>query len=525
MQNLSISGCDPTEPSRLTRAFRLALLTTALLLPTIATAQTSSGPVGAGRTAVADATGTATAAIGEAQQVDRYLETQMERLQIPGLAVAVVKDGQMVLTRNYGTASIEFGVPVNEDTVFAVNSVTKAFTGVAAMRLVEQGKLDLSAPVGRYLTDLPEAWRAVTIGQLLSHMSGLPDIMRAPTVETDASVAWAWVQTQPIRFSPGDRFNYCQTNYTLIQRIVNQIEGRVLDAPLATEQIRIAAMSRTAYGDAYTVIPGKAPTYRWTLGGPLITGYRAAASTAPSTLTATSERFLPFRRASSGLNSTAGDMARWMIALQSGQMLTAESLKTLWTPVAFNDGTPGQWGMGWQSFTRGHHRAVGMTGGGRAAVFLYPDDEVGVVILTNLTGAFPEDMVDKIASLYAPDLDLSGVPALRIALEEGGYDQILAAAAAIEAKSPGLVWPEMELNDWGYRLLSTGRAREALQIFRLVADRYPNSANAHDSLAQGSLVNGDDAAALTHYRRALELDPLNTDAARHIAELTDTAQQ
>jgi len=82
-------------------------------------------------------------------------------------------------------------------------------------------------------------------------MSGLPDIMRAPTVETDAQAAWAWVQTRPVLFSPGDRFHYCQTNYTLIQRIVNQLEGRAPDAPLAEEQIRIAGMEHTAYGDAY----------------------------------------------------------------------------------------------------------------------------------------------------------------------------------------------------------------------------------------------------------------------------------
>ncbi len=501
MQRLSTGGSRPIAPLRLLRTI-IAMMLTLLAWPAVATAQTS-----------------------ETEQVDRYLLTQMQRLQIPGLAVAVVKDGRIVLARDYGTASIEFGVPVTPDTVFAINSVTKAFTGVAAMRLVEQGRLDLSAPVGLYLTDLPEAWRSVTIRQLLSHMSGLPDIMRAPTVETDAPAAWAWIQTQPIRFPPGERFNYCQTNYTLIQRVVNQIEGRPLEAPLAEDQLRIAGMSRTQYGDAFTVISNKAPTYRWNLAGPLITGYRAAASTAPSTLTATSERFLPFRRASSGLNSTAADMSRWMIAIQSGQLLSPESLRAMWTPVPFNDRTTGQWGMGWQSFTRGSHRAVGMTGGGRAAVFLYPDDGVGVVILTNLTGAFPEDMVDKVASIYAPDLDLSGVPALRIALEEQGYDRILPAAAEIETRSPDLVWPEQELNDWGYRLLSTGRAPEALQVFRLVADHYPDSANAHDSLAQASLVNGDDAAALIHYRRALSLDPSNADAARHIAELTGAARQ
>ncbi|OFA01990.1 serine hydrolase domain-containing protein [Duganella sp. HH101] len=465
------------------------------------------------------AVATVAAAADPAAEVDRYLGVQMKRLAIPGMAVAVVKDGQVALVRTYGSASVEFGIPVADDTVFAINSITKAFTGVAAMRLAEQGRLDLSAPAGRYLADLPEAWRKVTLRQLLSHMSGLPDMMRAPTVETDAVAAWAWVQAQPLRFPPGTRFDYCQTNYTLIQRIVNQIEGRPLDAPLADEQLRMAAMNRTAYGDATTVIPGKAPTYRWALGGPMIAGYRAAASTTPGTLAVSAERFLPFRRASSGLNSTIGDMARWLIVLESGRLLKADSLAALWTPVAFNDGRLGQWGLGWQVLTRGTHRAVGMTGGGRAAAYLYPEDKVGVVILTNLAGAFPEDMVDKIASLYAPGLDLSGVPALRIALEEQGYEQVRAAADSIERAHPGMTWPELELNDWGYRLLSTGRARDALSVLRFVAERFPDSANAHDSLAQASLVNGDKAMAIRHYRRALALDPANSGAARHLAEL------
>jgi CubicO group peptidase (beta-lactamase class C family) len=460
-------------------------------------------------------------AASEAAAVDRYVATHMQRLRIPGMAVAVVRDQKIVLLRHYGTASVEFGVPVSDQTVFAINSITKALTGVAAMRLVQQGRLDLAAPVGRYLPGLPEAWRGVTIRQLLSHMSGLPDVMGAPTVETEAAAAWAWVQARPINFAPGARFHYCQTNYTLVQRVINTIEGRPLDAPLAGEQIRTAGMAATSYGDAYAVIPNKAPTYRWRQEGPMITGYRAAASTTPDTLTATSERFLPFRRASSGLNSTAQDLARWTIALQ-GTLLDAQSRATLWTPVPFSDGKAGQWALGWEVFQRGAHRAAGMTGGGRAAVFIYPDDNVSVVILSNLTGAFPEDMVDKIASIYAPGLDLTGVPALRIALEEQGYARAASIAAAMPQHDP---WPEQELNDWGYRLLSTGRARDALPLFQLTAAQYPDSANAHDSLAQAYLVNGDDASALRHYERTLALNPVNPDATRHVAALRASVKE
>lgn len=452
--------------------------------------------------------------LSQAGQVDAYLREKMTKTRIPGMQLAVVKDGQIVLSRHYGTASVEFGVPVEDDTVFAINSITKAFTGVAAMRLVEDGKLDIGKPVGSYLTDLPETWRGVTIRQLLSHMSGLPDVMGAPTVETDAKAAWAWVQTRPVRFAPGERFDYCQTNYTLVQQLVNQIEGRPLDAPLATAQISAAGMMHTAYGDAYDVIPKRAPTYRWTSPSQSQSWTEAA-----TVLRATSERFLPFRRASSGLNSTASDMAHWIISLQNGKVLNQESLASLWTPVAFNSGDKGQWGMGWQIQERGTHRAVGMTGGGRAAFAIYPDDGVAVVILTNLTGTFPEDFIDKVAAIYAPDLPLSGIAALRIALDQHGYQHANTVAAELDAKDPGTRWPELEMNDWGYRLMATNRRTEALAIFQLNATKHPDSSNAEDSLAHAYLVNDNTAAAITHYRRALVLNPGNTSAQRNLAKL------
>lgn len=469
--------------------------------------------------------GIAAAADPVAAQVDQYVATQMARLHIPGMAVAVVKDGRIALVRSYGTANVEFGVPVADDTVFAINSVTKAFTGVAAMREVELGRLDLTAPVERYLQDLPASWHGVTIRQLLSHTSGLPDVLRAPTVETDQAAAWDWLRTQAPLFAPGSRFHYCQTNYMLVQRIVNQLEGRAPDAPLANEQLRAAGMTSTAYGDTYSVIPRKAPTYRWQWTGPKVHGYPAPTAAASlqangnRTLTAVSERFPSFRHAASGMNSNATDMARWLIALQQNQMLKDTTLNLMWTPVAFNSGRLGQWGMGWQILQRGNHRAVGMTGGGRAAFYLYPEDKVGVVILTNLTGSYPEDMIDKLAALYIPDLPLGGVPGLRIALESRGYEQAAQAAADVERSYPGQPWQEDELNDWGYRLLAAGRPADALAVLTLTAERFPASFNAQDSLAEALAVNGQREAAKRAYQRVLELHPGDPNALQQLESL------
>jgi CubicO group peptidase (beta-lactamase class C family) len=444
-----------------------------------------------------------------AMQVDQYLRAQMRRLRIPGLQVAVVRRGRIVMLRSYGVASIELSVPMTNQIVLPVNSITKAFTGVAAMRLVAAGRLDLSAPVSTYLDGLPEAWRAITIRQLLSHMSGLPDLNRAPTIETDQEAAWTWVQSQPVRFPAGERFDYCQTNYALIQRVINRLLSVAPDTPLAGGQFETAGMTRTRYGDSTEVVPGKAPAYRFTYATP----------TSPGVLRPVTERFLPISRAASGLNSTAEDMAHWIIALQQGHILDRAALDSMWTPVAFSNGLPGQWGMGWQILPRGNDRAVGMTGGGRAAFYLYPRHDVAIVLLTNLAGSFPEDLIDRIASFYAPGLQLGGVPALRIALEERGYAQAATVAAEMAAHDPGLRWNEAELNDWGYRLLTSGRPREGLELLKLVVALFPGSGNAFDSVAEAYAVNGDRAAAIANYRRSLELDPANTNAQRRLQRL------
>lgn len=452
----------------------------------------------------------AQSADGRVERTDRAMRAFMATYRVPGAQLAVVKDGAIVFSRAYGTVNVALDVPATPQNVFTLASITKAFTGLAAMQAVEAGKLDLSAPISRYLDGLPEAWRAVTIRQLLSHMSGLPDTNRAPTVDTDAVQAWEWTLAQPVLFAPGERFHYCQTNYTLIQRALNRVYGRSEDAMVASAQLAAAGMTRTRYGDSRDMIAGKGPDYQFVRSAPA----------APGTLEHRYPVSLPFHRASNGLASTAEDMARWIIALEQGKLLAPELIETMWTPAAFNDGKPGQWGMGWITLPRGTgHRAVGMTGGARSAFYLYPEDKVAVVVLTNLAGAYPEDAIDRIATYWAPGLRLTGVPALRIALDEAGYDHAEQAARDIARSDPGLRWNELELNDWGYRLLHSGRPRDGLQVMKLIVAFFPRSGNAHDSLGEAYAINGDTAQAIDHYRRSLVLDPANTNAAQWLEKL------
>ncbi len=449
--------------------------------------------------------------------VERFLKAEMRERRIPGLQVAVVRHGRIVFQAAYGAANVQYGVPVTDQTVFSINSATKAFTGVAMMQLVEAGKVELAAPVARYLSGLPASWQGVTIRQLLNHTSGLPDILDPSTGDVLAQVGdeplWTRIQDRPLEFAPGDRFSYNQTNYLLLGKIIDSLTRRPFVDFIAERQLKASGMRHTGFGDSRDVIRNKAQSYRFVAeaGGPRATGYP---------LTNSIEQFPVFLRTAAGLNSTATDLARWIIALGQGRLLAgAASLATLWEPGVRPDGQPESWALGWPAFSRPKHRAVAGIGGGRSAFFVYPDDDLAVVVLTNLSGGSPEELIDQVASYFIPGLREPrwvAMATVRNALERRGFGQAAAVVDEARKRDPAFELPREDVNSWGYRLLSKGRPRDAIEIFRLNVRLYPASSDPYDSLAEGYEAVGDRAQAIVNYRRSLELDPGNTHAVRRL---------
>ena len=437
----------------------------------------------------------------------------MRERRIPGVQVAVVKEGNVVLSKSFGTADIEHSVAVTNKTIFPIYSCTKAFTGVAVMQLVEEGKVELSAPVGRYLDGLPTVWQQITIRQLLTHVSGLPNILNLLDPVTyglppgiNEEQLWTKVKSMPIHSPPGERFSYNQTNYYLLGKVIEKVTGKPFAQVFAERQFQIAGLQSTSFGDSRDVIPNLTPTYRY-VNEKLVKDYA---------------EFPPFRRTASGMNSTAEDLARWIIALQHNKLLkTKSALETLWTAGSFNNGERTLWAVGWMAKPRPRHRAVAATGGSRAAFFVYPEDDLAVVVLTNLAGAFPEDFIDELAGYYKPEIAASDpVTALRMALRQRGYGHAIEVYEELKRKDPLFQPRENDLNEWAYRMMNGGgKPKEALEIFKLNVFLYPNSANVYDSVAEAYAVNGDRELAIKNYQRSLELDPKNTNAAQQLKKL------
>lgn len=343
----------------------------------------------------------------QSKSLDRYVATQMAERRIPGMAIAVLKDGKVELVRTYGKASLEFDAPVRRTTLFSIASISKSLTAVAVMKLVEASRLGLDDPIGRHLQELPAAWRDVTVRQLLSHTSGLPDInvddYTTATLAQTREEAFELLSQRPMDFTPGSAYRYNQTNYMLLGMLIAAKSGKPFD-PAARELLFAPLrIDGPAFGDARAAIQGRATTY---------TPYRYGRGR-PQTLDRLdilNAEMPDIVHPGGGLNISIDDFADWLLALLRGQLISRENLQVLWTPTKLADGSIFQrppsaslwqrYGLGWVLGEHDGRAFAGGTGGIRSAFFVYPQEDLAVIVLTNSQSARPETLVQGIAQRY-----------------------------------------------------------------------------------------------------------------------------
>ncbi len=264
--------------------------------------------------------------------MDAYLQS-IFKSDAPGAAVLVLKDGQPVLRRAYGLASLELGAPMRPDSVFQVASVGKQFTAAAILRLAEQGKLELKAPVARYLPEVPASWSALTVEHLLTHTSGIDNFWNDPALRARRTEAFtpqqllALAMAKPLLYPPGTGFTYASLNYTFLALILERVTGQPYAAHLQSQFFQPLGMTHTTWDQTPKVIPGRVQPYN--------PGPRPAEVNHPS---------IGFGGGS--FFSTTEDLARWTLALQGGKVLSPASLKAMDTPFRLADGRNTHYGYG-----------------------------------------------------------------------------------------------------------------------------------------------------------------------------------
>jgi CubicO group peptidase (beta-lactamase class C family) len=460
----------------------------------------------------------------QSDEIDDYIKEQMNDRRIPGLQLAIVKDNKIVKTANYGLANIQDSVTVSDKTVFTINSMTKAFTGVAIMQLLEQGKLNIDVGISEYLTELPEAWRSLTIKQLMSHTSGLPPILgnwAGLLGSQDFDTAWEMVKQNPMVFKADTRFKYNQTGFVLLGKIINKLSGMPFAEFITKNQLNKVGMIKTAdagFAHYETVVPNQARAYTYAKTGQL---------------TNLSADFAPPLRTTAGMTSSAKELAQWVIALQTNKLFEkSDSLKKLWEPNILADGkTAGfnqlvnGYALGWPIISRAEHPAVASLGANRSALVIYPQDNLSIVVLTNLSGSLPSTFIDEIAGFYIADMKAEngfGLPVsikpLWTQLEKQGYGNISNVAQKIQRQGT-IKLIEVDLNTWGYQLLGRKKFDHAMRVFALNTQLFPASANTYDSLAETYWLLGDSKKAIELYNKVLVLQPDNNNAKNQLKKI------
>ncbi|GAB4465285.1 MAG: hypothetical protein OHK0029_35830 [Armatimonadaceae bacterium] len=332
-----------------------------------------------------------------ADPVDDLVRAEMEKRQIPGLSLAVVRDGKVIKAQGYGFANLEHRVPADADTVYQLASVTKQFTSAAVMMLVEEGKIKLDGSISEYLPNLPEAWKAVTVRHLLNHTSGIKSYTGVDAFKETLRKDYTpeellgLVRDIPLEFAPGTEHRYNNTGYYLLGMLIEKVSGKSYGEFLKERIFDPLGMNDTRVNDHSVIVSRRAAGYM-----PTPQGIRNAEYVSPTQ---------PY--AAGALLSTINDMVKWNAALGTDKLLQPESWKAVWSPTKLTDGKTVDYGFGWEVATIRGHRRIAHSGGipgFNSYIMRLPDDNLSVIVLTNSEGANPETIAMKIAETYLPEL-------------------------------------------------------------------------------------------------------------------------
>jgi D-alanyl-D-alanine carboxypeptidase len=332
-----------------------------------------------------------------ADDLDDFLDAAVRQRNIPGVAIAVVKDGVLVRSGGYGLADRERGIAPGPETVFLIGSLSKQFIATGVMLLVQDGRLAVGDRIDTFIQDAPASWHDITIRHLLTHTSGLrreapaADLSKAqPDIDLIRSA-----YSVPLQWKPGDKYDYSNLGYYALAEVITRVSGARWDEFIDRRVFAPLGMTRTTTTSDANRLPGRASGYV----------YRDGAWSAAPTLVAL--------RPSGAFVSTATDLAKWAAALDGDRVLSSASKKEMWTPVVLNNGTTFPYGYGWEldDFPPGGHvtgvpmiRHEGTIPGFRPGFTRLPKQGLTVIVLTNLDRGPVDALIAGIAVRYAPEL-------------------------------------------------------------------------------------------------------------------------
>jgi len=256
-------------------------------------------------------------------EVDLFIEDVMDSQGIPGIALAIVKNNKVIHQRNYGYANLEHQVPISDQSIFRVYSLTKPIVAVGIFQLVEQGKLDLEDQVGQYVLDLPEEWKSIKIKHLLSHSSGLPDMSPIPDFkELSEKEATKKVFSQKVNSNPGDQYDYNQTGFWLLQKVIEKIEGTSLSKWICNNQFTSPCDTAFFSSDSRDIVMNRVTPYFPFTKSSLTIDHSYLQGT--------------YAHSSNGLNISLEEFIKWDNRLNNNKLIRENSKFLMWESFPYS---------------------------------------------------------------------------------------------------------------------------------------------------------------------------------------------
>lgn len=445
------------------------------------------------------------------QKIDDLLSLYHEYGKFNG-SVLIAEEGKVIYKNGFGMANMEWDMPNEPDTKHRLGSITKQFTGMLIMQLAVEGKLDLQAPISKYLPDYPKAnGDKITTHHLLTHTSGIPNYTSFPEFIDEISrneyAREEFVDLfsdRALDFKPGERFSYSNSGYFLLGFIAEKVAGKSYEELLKEKIFVPLKMNNTGYDWPNDIIKNRAAGYEKVGKDYKNTDYL--------------DQSIPY--SAGAMYSTVEDLFIWAQALLTNKLLSEKDMEIYFKPKI----------SAWEGKSYGYGITVGNEPVGNALdsinVFSHgggingfntlltcsPSDQSTIVLFNNTGQASLNQIASAIrAVMYDKSYDQPtksiAIDLLDVIEKEGleagmkHYDKIK------EDDNYGL--DEMEVNNAGYQLMGNGKVKEAAAVFKLNIDAFPESFNAYDSYAEALLELGEKEKSIKNYKKSIEMNPGN----------------
>ena len=454
----------------------------------------------------------------KASKIQEVLSLAHKYRQFNGTAL-VAENGKIIYKNGYGLANMEWGIRNTPETRFRLGSITKQFTALLTLQLVEQGKIKLDAKISDYLPDYrQDVGKQVTIHHLLTHTSGIPSYTGLPNFFENVSRNPYKVDefvkkyaSGDLQFEPGAKYVYNNSGYFLLGAIIERVTGKAYEQVLKEKIFDPVGMKNTGYDHHDPLIQKRASGYLATPDG-----YRNAPYLDMS---------IPY--AAGSMYSTVEDLYLWDQALYTDKLISAQSKELMFKPFLENYA----YGFVVTNASFKHKdqpvqviRHGGGINGFSTILERFTKDKNLIVILDNTSSRNVERLSETIAKIlynqpYEPP-KISIASTLQKTINDKGVEAGIAEYRDLKAKQAATYdFAEPELNDLGYRLMRMGKVKDAVEIFKLNVEAYPEAFNTYDSLGEGYMTLNEHELAVLNYKKSLELNPDNANAVQMLKKL------